>query len=327
MIGSTVDVAIALALIALIIAAALSPLETLSWWAGWTDAEIEPDGDAEPEVDTPAIAAKKAYVVYLSGIATLSGDYLLRREKIFLRGLREKAIDAVIIDNVFPYSPSGSALIAGPRIFDRFWRGLQKIRLEGRRAFLGVLINLRNVFQVMVSADHRYGPIFNQGAAVTIERALRSAGHRRGDGALVLIIGYSGGAQIAVGAAPFLSARLRAPVDVVAIGGVMASDPGLRFLRKLHLIVGGRDRVRRLGQILFPERWPIFPGSAWNAGLREGRIETTRFDDVTHAGPRGYFGLPRHDGVSRNERMQETIVDILKSALAGADDNASRRAR
>ena len=315
MISSVLYTLIGLFAVAFLVASALSPIETLSWWAGWTEDELdEDDGVHANESDTAGAShtpADKHFIVYLSGIASISGRYLIPREKAFIKGLRRNYPDAVIIDNVFPYSPSGNHLIADPRTFERFWRWLQKLKLQGRRSILSVLINFRNLYQVMISADHRYGPIYNQGAARVIEDALISAGYDRSSGLPVTIIGYSGGGQIALGATTFLRASLNAPIDIISIGGVVASDPGLHALRRFHYVYGGGDNIRRLGAIMFPERWPVMAHSEWNAAKRDGRLVLHRMKKMFHAGPRGYFGLPKRDGVSNNERTLAKVLDIM----------------
>lgn len=310
MISSVLIAAIAIAVLALVLTAALSPLETLSWWAGWTEQEL---GETAP---APASETNndRLYIVYLSGVASISGQYLLPREKAFIRRLAKRFPNAVIISDVFPYSPKGLPLLAGPRLFDRLWRRVQKFQLRERQTLLSILINLRNIFQVMVSADHRYGPIFNQGAASVIETALIENGYQRGRGSPVAIIGYSGGAQVAVGAAPFLTDRLRAPIDVISIGGVIASDPGLEFIRRLHHLKGDGDAIQRIGALLFPERWSLMGYSAWNTAKREGRIESHALENMIHAGVKGYFGRPLVNGVSNAERTVEKIASLLPRA-------------
>ncbi|GJL95664.1 MAG: hypothetical protein DHS20C05_20690 [Hyphococcus sp.] len=318
MISTFLIIIIGLSVFALFVTAALSPIETLSWWAGWTEREISGE-DIEDDGGDPAakIAAHKSddhlYVVYLSGIASISGRFLLPRELAFIKGLKSRLPDATIIADVFPYSPAGLPLLAAPRAFDRLWRRVQKIKLTGKSTILAVLINMRNVFQVMVSADHRYGPIFNQGAADVIEQALLRHGYKRGSNAPVAIIGYSGGAQIAIGATPFLTARLGAPIDVVSIGGVMASDPGLHFLRRLHCFIGEKDNVRKIGGAMFPERWSIMAHSEWNAAKHDGRIVEHSIPEMKHAGAKGYFGLIKIGEKRNNERTQELVESVLSA--------------
>lgn len=321
MISSLIIFLLLLAAAALVVTAALSPVETLSWWAGWTDSELE-DETAAPHPAADAASGEAArgaarddrvYIVYLSGVASLTGRVAIPREQRFLAALRAALPDAVIIDDVFPYSPAGLPLLASPRVFERLWRRLQATKLKGRHGFLSILINIRNIFQVMVCADHRYGPIFSQGAANVIEEALLRAGYRCGSGARIVIIGYSGGAQVAVGAAGFVKAGLGAAPDVVSIGGVMASDPGLHFVRRLYHLHGDGDHVQRIGEIIFPERWAAMGHSEWNRAKREGRIVMLRMKNMIHAGPRGYFGLPKVAGVSNAERTLEAVARIISA--------------
>lgn len=313
MISDVIFTIAGLGLLLLLLTAALSPLETLSWWAGWTDRELSGEDQTDPDPE-PGHAAKKVFIVYLSGIASISGRFLIARERAFLDGLATKLPDATVISNVFPYSPKGLPLLGAQRFFNRLWRMLQKTKLDGRQSLLSLLINMRNVFQVMVSADHRYGPIFNQGAAHVIESALLRAGYRANARIPIVLIGYSGGAQIAVGAAPFLRARFKAPIDIVSIGGVMASDPGLHIIRRLDHFCGANDRVEKVGATMFPERWSLLAHSEWNQAKKDGRVRIHRMADMGHAGPRGYFGLPKKPGGSNNERLQAVVADALSSA-------------
>ena len=190
MIPDVLLAAFGLAVLALIAAAARSPLETLSWWAGWTEEELgrePPPPVTEPDAD-------RLYIVYLSGVASISGRFLLPREKAFIRRLRQRFPEATVVSDVFPYAPSGMPLLETPRLFDRLWRRVQALELYGRPTILSALINIRNIFQVMVSADHRYGPIFNQGAARVIETALVNDGYVRGCGARVPVLVSCGSA-------------------------------------------------------------------------------------------------------------------------------------
>ena len=309
MISDVLFAALGLGFIALVLSAALSPLETLSWWAGWTEQEL---GDEAPPAD-PEGATPRLYIVYLSGVASISGRFLLPREKAFIRKLHQRFPGAAIVSDVFPYSPKGLPLLESPRLFEQLWRRVQTLKLYERPSILSALINMRNIFQVMVSADHRYGPIFNQGAASVIEAALLEDGYRRGSGAAVAIIGYSGGAQVAVGAAPFLSARLDAPIDVISLGGVIASDPGLNYVRKVHHFIGERDRIERVGAVMFPDRWPAAAYSEWNAAKREGRVELHHLAGMSHAGVNGYFGRVPVKGVANADRTLDAVASLIKA--------------
>lgn len=315
MISSLIFLLLWLAVALLIVTAALSPIETLSWWAGWTDEELDEDTPKHPPL-TSLHKSQQTFVVYLSGVGSMTGRVAIPRERYFIKALRKALPDATVVADVFPYSPAGLPLLSSPRVFDRLWRRIQMTRLKGRRALFAALINIRNIFQVMVSADHRYGPIFGQGAASVIETSLLNAGYQRGSNAQVIIIGYSGGAQVAIGAAGFLKARLGATIDIISVGGVMASDPGLHFVRRLYHLYGDNDHIQRIGAIMFPERWSAMAHSEWNKAKRERRIIMTKMDNMIHAGPRGYFGLPKQSGVSNADRTLKAVVQIIQGKPA-----------
>ena len=283
---------------AVLITAALSPLETLTWWAGWSDqelAETPPSQDigAAPQA-APDSNAHKKYVVYLSGVATISGKFLHPRERAFLRALNMRRDDVEIIDTIFPYSAAGIPMHSGQRMFEGLWRFLQKRKIRNRATILSSLINIRNVFQVMVSADHRYGPIYNQGIAKLIEETLIKRGYAPHSNAPIILVGYSGGAQIALGAALFLRANLGAPVHIISVGGVFASDPGFHAAQSFHHIVGEKDGTAKMGSVLFPERWGFFSHSAWNQARQHGRIKMVRPKNLGHMGAKRLFWPAAH---------------------------------
>ena len=329
---------IALTVFLFLATAAVAPIETLTWWSGWNGDDVEDETTTELADDVAAHeinaapsapdSRNNAFIVYLSGVASISGRFLTPREQSFVTRLRAAAPETQIVTDVFPYSPAGTPLLASPRLFDRLWRRVQRLKIRERRSALAILINIRNIFQVLISADHRYGPIFNQGVAGVIEKALVRAGYDMQQPASVYIVGYSGGAQVAIGAAPFLSTRLRAPLEVISVGGVLASDPGIHFLRRLHLVSGALDRLQHVGAVIFPERWSVMAHSEWNRALRSGVIKKHSMPKMTHAGVKGYFGRPPINGVSNAERTMNAILSIIdenKSPASKAPDalNAS----
>ena len=163
-------------------------------------------------------------VIYLSGIGSISGDELLAEEADVSGSAPARAPRAGIVRDVFPYSVRGVGL-TGARSFAHFWQLLDRMRAGGN-ALLSSLINVRNLFQVAVAADPRYGAIFSYGVAQIVARSAIAAGYRSDSGQRLVILGYSGGAQVAVGVAPFLRQLIGARVHVVSLGGVLNSEPG-----------------------------------------------------------------------------------------------------
>lgn len=297
-----------LLLLTFLLAGVLSPFEALGWWAGWYgDDEQEPP----PEPVAPVQAAR--FVVFLSGINSVSGEAFAEREVAFLARLKRELADtdAVLVDDIFPYSVLERAL-TGRRTFAWFWRWALRMKVSGP-GVAGFLINIRNFWQVAVSADSRYGPIYNQGSAAMLLSGLRRHGYAEGSRVPVTLIGYSGGGQVALGAAPHLKMRIRAPVSIISLGGVMSADPGLLTLEHLYHLHGDRDNTQRLGNIFFPGRWPFVP-SPWNTAKKRGVVELVPMGPTDHTGPGGYLDaesfLP--DGRSFLDQTVETMTELLR---------------
>lgn len=290
--------------IAFILAGTLAPLETLFWWSRHTQADPEPATDA----DRVPAARSGNFIVYLGGIDRISGHSNSGRERRFLAALREGARDSVLVDTVFPYAASGNPLLHGPRVFSRLWRALAAAPPQQRRPLLANLVNARNFFQVLVSADRRYGPVFNLAIAGLIEDSLRAAGWQPHSGSRLTLIGLSGGAQMAAGAADDLADRFEGPIQLISIGGVIASTPGLNRLARIHHLVGSADRIEAAGAFAFPARWPIAAGSEWAIARQSGRLHHITLAGVTHNGPGGYLGDARHGD---RPQWQETVAIVL----------------
>lgn len=280
-------------LLALVISLVTAPVELLGWWAGW----LAPD--PVPEAAPPAVVEGPppgCFVVFLSGIGSISGDELTPHETRFLDLLQAAAPEARIVRDVFPYAPSGRELLTGQRVFSWLWRRVLAWRLNGTR-FLPALLNLRNLFQVLVSADHRYGPIYGFGIAAIVRERLAAQGWDPRRPVPVVLLGSSGGGQISVGAATYLADALGAAPAIVTIGGVMSSDVGVREAAGIVSLYGTRDRVYRLGAIGFPGRWPLAGGSFWNEARHDGRLTERAIGSMLHSGAGGYMdGRPRAEG-------------------------------
>ena len=102
------------------------------------------------------------YVVYLDGICQDS-TYLKPYAQNFLSELYQSLPPEIrIVGNIMPYSVTNRPLTDPERPLSAFWRWVEASPENGHGALMS-LINLRNLFKIVVSADNRYGPIFNQG--------------------------------------------------------------------------------------------------------------------------------------------------------------------
>jgi hypothetical protein len=310
---------IAIAALALLVGGLLSPLETLGWWAGWF-------GRGENELalarhtPTEGDGEQRHFLVFLTGVHSVSGQTFARREQNLLFELRARLPESVVVE-VFPYSVTNRAL-TGQRVFAWFWRWALSMKLSRRTLWgvAGMVINLRNLWQVAVSADRRYGPLYNQGSAELIVGALVAAGYRVGSGMPVTLIGYSGGGQVAVGAAPNLDEMLGCRVRVISLGGVVSSDPGLREVHRLYHLAGRRDMIQRVSYLFFPGRWPFIPYSAWNQALSAGRIRLIDMGPMDHTGPGGYLDSQSYLEDSRSHL--DATVDVIAEIVGEAEEEA-----
>jgi hypothetical protein len=201
--------------------------------------------------------------------------------------------------------------LTGQRITARVWRWIERLRLKKNPAsLLAFLINGRNMIQVAISADRRYGPIYNLGVARAIRNRLLRHGYRPGSGAPVTLLGWSGGVQIALGAAWYLPGMLGGPVYVVSLGGVMSDDMGVQRIEHLWHLWGQKDLLVPLGKWLYAGRWKFFPGSVWNRALAAGKITLIPLGPYAHNGKGSYFDnqttLP-----SGETHMQHLLSQVL----------------
>lgn len=277
-------------IVALLAWAALAPFEALGWWAGWFGSSVYSD-ELPPEIPegkTPEDA--HSYLVFLSGIAQVGGESLSRRERAFLDRLDESLRRTIVIDDIFPYSVNNLPLTGQP-VFARLWRWALRRKLSDNwlERLGGYLINLRNIWQVAISIDHRYGPIYNQAMARVIAHGLARHGYNPEQPLPVFLIGYSGAGQIAVGAAPYLREQMGGPVFVILLGGIYGSDPGLLAVDRVYHLYGENDTSQRLTPLVFPGRWPLMWYSDWNRARRRGRLVFRCLGPMTHAGSTGYM--------------------------------------
>lgn len=321
--------------IALVIAGLIAPFEAMGWWrrghlgeqgVQWptlAEAFAHPGEEPDDEVPAELPPETKHYLVYLSGIGISSPDQMPVVEGPMVQRLAERIGDTTMIWQIYPYSVANTALTQGRRL-SRVWRQLAKWKYEKHRLRgLASLINLRNAFQVFVSSDRRYGPVFNMAVAQQIAAALVRSGyvpeHRRP----VTLLGWSGGAQIAAGAAWYLAA-LGVPVHLASMAGILSSDPGLDRAQRIWHLRGDDDQVPFVGAIMSARRWPIFRNSEWNRARRDGRLQLISMGQLRHTGPGGYFAsgplLP--DGREPRQAAADYILEVLVDAGLATDNSA-----
>lgn len=312
-----------------VIAWIISPLESLLWW-GRTGSRrgaalSEQDGAAPAPVvpagassvpgaadDAPAEMPTRCYVVYLSGIAAFDDDQLPRAERPVLHRLERTFGDLRVVGSIYPYAVDNRGLV-DDRPSAPLWRWFEGRRGSRWLGLLSLAVNVRNVYQVLVSADPRYGPVFSAGIAQTLWRQLHEAGYRTTSGARVVLLGWSGGAQIAAGAAWYLGAA-GARVTLLSLGGIFSADPGLDQCERIVHLVGSRDwQCRLLGPLAFPGRRRWARHSAWGRALADGRAEVVDVGPMKHVGRGSYLsGAKLPDGRRCTRATSEAIADALR---------------
>ncbi len=296
--------------IALLIAIILTPLESLSWWAGWYG--VQP-------LENPGTLVQNAspnspvnhYVMYLDGINQGSYEYLPEVER-FLDSLAVATPDNIaIVKGIMPYSVTNKPLTQN-RPLSFLWSIVDSLVVKNPANPIGFVINARNVVSVAVSADPRYGPLQNQGLAQVLYNSLISYGYPLGSQVPVTLIGYSGGGQMSMGAVTFLKRTIKAPINVISIAGVISGNTGAMVTEHLYHLVGEKDSVEKVGAIMFPGRWPISLLSNWNCAKRRGKISFISLGPVGHntmSGPMGDHRLP--NGKTYLEQTVNIVTGIL----------------
>ncbi len=309
------------ALALLLVSALMAPLESLGWWAGWFGDEVSPEEGVEAlfarASTEPGPSEAAHYIVYLSGIGSFTGSSIPMEEPPFLAALEASLPGTVVITDVFPYSVTNMGL-TGERYFSWLWRRIEAMRPQNPNAYWLWLVVIRNLFQVAVSADERYGPIYNLGLAKEIWKSLLRHGYRPGSNTPVTLMGTSGGGQTSVGSVTYLAPVVDTPIRVVSLGGVISADPGLLALEHLYHLYGQNDGTQALGHKVFPgrwpkSRWPFAANSPWYQAEAAGKITLMEIGPYTHTGKGSPFDqssqLP--DGETHFEHTLAILVELI----------------
>jgi hypothetical protein len=308
-----------IAVILFLIAALFAPFESLGWWAGWSKRWPSPVSlpvEADPAAGHPG-APPSCYIVFFSGVGITNAENLTPKELRFLELLAQRLPGAAFIHDIFPYSAVNNPL-TNQRLFGWFWAWAGRAMRRPATKQVFRLVALRNVLQVAVSADRRYGPVFNFGVARAVLLRLLRLGYHPDCRAPIVLMGLSGAGQVAVGSGAALHRLLSVPVWVVSIGGVLTSDPGILEIARVFQLSGSRDFTQYMGLALYPSCWPIFRQSAWNRALAQGKRTVIHVGPMRHMSRGDYFSrsalLP--DGTPHVERTADVIAEIVTGLIA-----------
>lgn len=275
----------------------VAPVGTLVWWLnqGQKGLEWKRRQTAQSSInDRPSSSKATAhcYIIYLPGVGDASANQLTAGEEWFLNRLVEQHPDCVSVRDIFPYSAANKDLV-GERLLAPLWQAAEQA--DGWLKEADILIKIRNLWRFAISADDRYGPVYSQGIAeAMIDRmdAVSSIPEANPESLKIILIGTSGGVQVALGAAPYLNDWLNNPqLYVISAGGDFDGEAGFDAIDRMYHLQGDRDWVEDLSAILFPARWRWTIGSPFNRARHQDRFIAIHSGPHTHDGRTGYFGL------------------------------------
>jgi hypothetical protein len=292
-----------------------APVGTLVWWLqqGAETAQLQlPKRGSKPRSLLKSTNAAKidCYIVYFPGVGDYSANQLTAGEEFFLTQLTKQHPNCVAVPDVFPYSASNTSL-GGERLFAPVWMAIENA--DGWLKNADVLIKIRNLWRFAISADARYGRVYNRGIAIAAIDRMQAA-HPLPQPTTrplkIILLGTSGGAQVALGAATYLKQSIVAPqLFVVSVGGDFEGNAGFATADRVYHLHSDRDSISALSHWIFPSRWPITVGSPFNQARQQGRYIAQTIGPQAHDGDRGYFGLARV-GTSHTTYVELTLQQV-----------------
>jgi len=305
-------------LVSLVIVFALNaPVEVLAWWTG--RARCRSAARTPIAEELPAIAASDRpvadhYIVYLSGVGRSSGEERVEKEENFLNLVEGALPGFVMVRDVFPYSVSNTPLTE-MRPLKAMWQAIPRIARRSRRLMIFYhIIFFRNLLQVLVSRDSRYGRAYSYGIAKEMLRGLLRHGYRLDQPRPVTVLCISGGGQTSQAAAPYLRKWLGAPIRIISVGSVLTDDDGTLDVEHIYHLSGSQDATQYLGRVLTPGFWPVFPNSAGHRFVRSGRYTEIPIGPMHHMGYGDYFSrsVKLADGTPFVRKTADVVVRLLR---------------
>jgi pimeloyl-ACP methyl ester carboxylesterase len=305
-----------LAGVILLVWGTFAPVGTLVWWLSQSAESLGLKSNQNKKLlsgDRSSRVAKSAnidcYIIYLSGVGDFSANQLTPGEEIFLNRLVQLHPNCVAVSDVFPYSAANEGL-GGQRLLAPLWRAAENA--DGWLSNADILIKIRNLWRFAISADERYGEVYNLGIANAIIDRMNAAHpipKYPKERLKVILIGTSGGVQVALGAASYLDQWLNARLIVVSVGGSFDGETGFESVDHVYHLQGSRDWVEDITSIVFASRWPITVASPFNQARQLGRYTVINTGPHAHDGAEGYFGTALV-GESQTKYVELTLKKV-----------------
>ncbi|CAE20606.1 conserved hypothetical protein [Prochlorococcus marinus str. MIT 9313] len=292
--SESIDELLKLAALLVIILVPLSGIYSVMldfvFWEGWLDGLPNPSHLFSER--SPDISGHRHYIIYLDGIHQSEEDHPPRVSR-FLSQL-EEGIDheSILVKGIEAYTIMPVAL-RSDSYSQWFWRRLFSLQEHHPNSLVRFLsafcVQANNVIKVGISSDRRYGPVMNYELALKIARRLESLGFHPSKAVRLVLVGYSGGGEMAIGTAEILQQLCRVPVQVITVCGVFSGNGALEEINRVAMVVGGKDPVAALGQVAYPGRSPLLPLSNWNRWQRKRKLTRYEISGMNHCGHSGPF--------------------------------------
>lgn len=299
----------------------LAPINTIVWWLNQTSEKLGIKNEEEkPNVlqQAPVTAPPSkidCYIVFLPGVGNFSPDEIAEGERKFIDELAARHSNCVAVKDVFPYSVLNKDLGNQPFLAPLWQAAKESEGFPGQ-----IFIQIRNLWRFAISADDRYGPVYNLGIARTIVERMNAA-HPIGRSdrpTNLILMSTSGGTQVALGATDHLRDWIpKARITVVSIGGAFEGRAGFNDVNHVYHLQGDRDWITELPRMVFPARWRWVAGSPVNQARREGRYTVCNVGSQKHDGSQGYFG----EAIAFNHTsyLKQTIEQVAQLPLWSID--------
>lgn len=289
-----------------------SVLNQYGFWTGWLGYLPSPDDVFAERKQNHTF---QSLVVYLDGIHQSEADHP-PRIRLFLRTVQDRLpANVFLLTGLEAYTAKSSALQddIGSAWFWRRLFALQESHLNPVITFItAFLVQANNVIKVGISADRRYGPIINYELALKVAEHMARLGFTSAEQEVVLL-GYSGGGEMAMGLGDYLRRIADCRVRVVTFCGVFSGNQLLDNIGVITTINGSRDPVAAFGRVAFPGRLALLPLSNWNRARARGQVQRLMIKGMNHNGRRGPFSDRYRD------QLADVVVDVVSSQRASGN--------
>ena len=260
------------------------------FWEGWMHGLPDPRQLFASERE--GSGQHRHYVVYLDGIHQSEESHPPRVSE-FLDCLQASITDdTMLVKGIEAYTITNVGLRT-TTFAGWFWQrlfALQEHHPNGLVRFIcAFCVQANNVIKVGISSDRRYGPVMNYELALKIARRLDSIGFMPHQASRIVLVGYSGGGEMAIGIAEILQQLCRVRVQVITVCGVFSGNGALESVNDVAMVLGSRDPVAALGRIAYPGRLPLLPLSNWNCWQRHHSLQRYMIEGMSHNGSSGPF--------------------------------------